>query len=63
MVDPVQGTETFKFEKDEKLRVEGKITAFDLDKEDNLWTFILTETPNTQKPSGHDYHLNILYKS
>lgn len=44
-----------------QVEVEGKIIAFDQDRDDNNWTFVLTQIPNEEKESGFNYILNVIH--
>jgi hypothetical protein len=45
-----------------EFKLDGSLVAFDQDREDNNWTFILTSTPNEEKESGQNFCLNILHQ-
>jgi hypothetical protein len=54
-------SEEFSLDESIEFQLEGTIKNFDLDRDDNAWTFVLTQTPNEEKESGFNYILNILH--
>jgi hypothetical protein len=59
-VDP--DSDDFNIDEEVEFKLEGSLVAFDQDREDNNWTFILTSTPNEAKESGANFCLNILHQ-